>query len=92
MAKLDPYSNIPDIIVEESTRLNHIITDFLDFAKPKVPDLRPCIIDEVIEKNLIFLASQIQEAKIHIKTQYQENIPEIMADTAMLYQSFLNIY
>jgi signal transduction histidine kinase len=91
MAKLDPDSNIPDIIVEESTRLNHIITDFLDFAKPKVPDLRPCIIDEVIEKNLIFLASQIQEAKIHIKTQYQENIPEIMADTAMLYQSFLNI-
>lgn len=91
MAKLDPDSKIPNIIVEESTRLNHIITDFLDFAKPKVPDLRPCIIDEVIEKNLIFLASQIQDAKIHIKTQYQENIPEIMADTAMLYQSFLNI-
>lgn len=91
MAKLDPDSKIPDIIVEESTRLNHIITDFLDFAKPKVPDLRPCAIDEVIEKNLIFLASQIEDAKIHIKTEYQENIPEIMADTAMLYQSFLNI-
>ncbi len=91
MAKLDPDSNIPDIIVEESTRLNHIITDFLDFAKPKVPDLRPCTIDEVIEKNLIFLAAQIQDAKIHIKTKYQNNIPVIMADTAMLYQSFLNI-
>jgi signal transduction histidine kinase len=91
MAKLDPDSKIPDIIVEESTRLNHIITDFLDFAKPKVPDLRPCTIDEVIEKNLIFLASQIKDLKINIITQYQKNIPEIMADTAMLYQSFLNI-
>jgi two-component system, NtrC family, sensor histidine kinase HydH len=91
MAKLDPDNNIPDIIVEESTRLNHIITDFLDFAKPKVPDLRPCIIDEVIEKNLVFLATQIQDSKINVITQYQKNIPEIMADTAMLYQSFLNI-
>ncbi|MCP3942160.1 MAG: two-component sensor histidine kinase [Desulfobacteraceae bacterium] len=91
MTKLDPDSKIPDIIVEESTRLNHIITDFLDFAKPKVPDLRPCSLDEVIEKNLTFLASQIKEAKIHIKKDYQKNIPEILADTAMLYQSFLNI-
>ncbi len=91
MAKLDPESKIPDIIVEESTRLNHIITDFLDFAKPKIPDLRPCSIDEVIEKNLTFLAPQIKDAKIHIQRNYQKNIPEILADTAMLYQSFLNI-
>ncbi len=91
LAKLDPDSKIPDIIVEESTRLNHIITDFLDFAKPKVPDLRPCAIDEVIEKNLIFLTSQIEESRIQIKTDYQKNIPKLMADTAMLYQSFLNI-
>ena len=91
MIKLDPNNKIPDIIVEESTRLNYIITDFLDFAKPRLPDLRPCNLDEVIEKNLIFLASQIQDAKINIITNYQPDMPEIMADTAMLYQSFLNI-
>jgi len=91
MDKLDPGSKIPDIIVEESTRLNHIITDFLDFAKPRIPDLRPCIIHEVIEKNLTFLATQINTAKINIKKNYQENIPLVQADTAMLYQSFLNI-
>jgi two-component system sensor histidine kinase HydH len=91
MAKLDPDSRIPDIIVEESTRLNHIITDFLDFAKPKIPDLRPCSIDEVIEKNLEFLAPQIEDSGIQVNREYQKNIPEILADTAMLYQSFLNI-
>jgi two-component system, NtrC family, sensor histidine kinase HydH len=91
MAKLDPDSKIPDIIVEESTRLNHIITDFLDFAKPKLPDFRPCNLDEVIEKNLAFLTSQIEETNINIITNYQNDMPQIMADTAMLYQSFLNI-
>ncbi len=91
MARLDPDSKIPDIIVEESTRLNHIITDFLDFAKPRLPDLRLCDLDEVIEKNLAFLTSQIEEAQINIITNYQNDMPQIMADTAMLYQSFLNI-
>jgi two-component system sensor histidine kinase HydH len=91
MDRLDPASNIPDIIVEESARLNNIITDFLDVAKPRVPDLRPCRLDEVIEKNLTFLASQIEDNKIKIIKDYQTDIPEIMADTAMLYQAFLNI-
>lgn len=91
MALLDPSSSIPDIIVEESARLNLIITDFLNFAKTKVPDLRPCCINEVIEKNLVFLESQIQEADVLIIKEYQENMPDIQADTAMLYQAFLNI-
>lgn len=91
MDRLDPTSKIPDIIVEESARLNNIITDFLDFAKPRVPDLRPCSLDDVIEKNLSFLSSQIENQKIQIIKDYQKNTPEIMADTAMLYQAFLNI-
>ena len=37
MAKLEPNNTIPEIIVEESTRLNNIITDFLNFARPRSP-------------------------------------------------------
>ncbi len=91
MAKLNADSNIPDIIIEESQRLNNIITDFLDFAKPKQPNLRPCSITNVIEKNLSFLESQIQEQKIAIKKAYHHNLPDMQADTDMLYQAFLNI-
>lgn len=91
MARLDPTSNIPDIIVEESARLNNIISDFLDFAKPRVPNRQPCCLDDVIEKNLTFLASQIEDDQIQIIKDYQKDTPEIMADTAMLYQAFLNI-
>ncbi|RPJ06577.1 MAG: two-component sensor histidine kinase, partial [Deltaproteobacteria bacterium] len=31
VAKIDPTSAIPDIIIEEATRLNGIITDFINF-------------------------------------------------------------
>jgi len=88
---VDPSNTIPDIIVEESGRLNDIITDFLNFAKPKNPNLAPCLIDEVLEKNISFLAAQIQKEGYIIKRHYDNNLPEIMADSAMLYQAFLNI-
>lgn len=91
MAKLDASSNIPDIIVEESQRLDYIITDFLDFAKPKQADLRPCRIDQVIEKNLAFLASQTQDRGVRITRNFQAGLPKIPADPDMLYQAFLNI-
>jgi len=92
MARLDSSSTIPDIIVEESTRLDHIIKDFLDFAKPKVADLRPCAIEDIIEKNLTFMAPKAKEENIRIIKDFQNNIPIIFADPTMLYQAFLNIF
>ncbi len=87
----DPTNTIPDIIVEESSRLNRIITEFINYAKPPSPNLAACVIEEVIDKNLTFLAPQIEEDGYIIKKKYQNPIPEIMADASMLYQSFLNI-
>ncbi len=92
MAKLDAKSNIPDIIVEESSRLDNIITYFLYFARPKIPDLHPCRVEEIIEKNIIYLSPQIEEKHICIVKEIPENLPEILADSAMLYQAFLNIF
>ena len=92
MAKIDPSSPIPGIIVEESTRLDRIITDFLDFAKPKIADLRPCCLDEIIEKNIAFLSSSSEHKDIKIIREYQSSLPNILGDPAMLYQAFLNIF
>jgi signal transduction histidine kinase len=89
--KHDPSNTFPDIIVEESSRLNQIITDFINYARPRSPSLASCLIAEAIEKNLTFLASQIEEEGYIIKKNYQNSVPPIMADAAMLYQSFLNI-
>ena len=91
MERLDEKSHIPDIIVEESARLDNIITDFLDFAKPKFPDLHPCHIEDIIDKNIAFLAPQIEEQQLEIKKELPEHLPEILADSAMLYQAFLNL-
>jgi len=91
MAGFDPSNRIPDIIVEEASRLNNIITDFFNFAKPRSPNLIPCRVDEVLEKNITFLSSQIEEEGHTVKKHYVHNLPEIMGDSDMLYQAFLNL-
>ena len=91
MADVYPANTIPNIIVEEAGRLNEIISDFLNFARPQAPNLLPYRVEEVLEKNLAFLSPQIKEELYTIKKDYSHDLPEIMADPDMLYQAFLNI-
>jgi len=86
----DPKNRLPDVIIQETDRLNRIITDFLSFARPKIPDLMPCRVDEVLEKNLTFLEPELERQRVKIKKDYRD-IPEIQADPHLLYQAFLNI-
>jgi signal transduction histidine kinase len=92
VAKIDPSNALPDIIVEEASRLNGIITDFINFARPRSPKLSPCRLDDLIEKTLTFLAPQIEERGYTIKKAYQNSLPEIMGDAPMLHQSLLNLF
>jgi signal transduction histidine kinase len=91
VSSIDPSNTIPDIIIEESSRLNNIITDFLNFAKPKQPDFMRCRVEEVLEKNIRYLSTEMKEHGYLIQENFASNLPEIMADSAMLYQAFLNI-
>lgn len=91
MDQNNSLTSISDIIVEEASRLNHIITDFLNFARPREPVLSSCRIDDVIEKNISYLEPQLVKNKYEIKTFIGNQLSPIMADLDMLYQAFLNI-
>jgi signal transduction histidine kinase len=91
MNTLEPNNSIPDIIVEESERLDTIITDFLNYARPREPVLTRCKVEEILDKNLKYLATQLAENECHVEKQMNGYLPEIMADSELLYQAFLNI-
>lgn len=92
MAGIDSSNAIPDIVIEESSRLNNIITDFLKYARPRPPRLAPCRIEDVLEKNLVFLSSQLEEKGYSVQKNIADNLPAVTADADMLYQAFLNIF
>lgn len=88
----DPLYRLPAIIIEESSRLNDIITDFLNYAKPKAPNNYACRIEDVIDKNIRFLATQANAGGYRMHTSFDRDLPVIQADADMLYQAFLNIF
>ena len=89
--KLDPSNTIPDIIIEEGTRLNNIISDFLNFAKPRQPSLTECQIEDIIKKNIDYLSADALKKGYILDYHSNGDIPVMMADGDMLYQAFLNI-
>jgi signal transduction histidine kinase len=87
----DPQDQLADVIVEEAHRLNSVVTDFLDFARPPTPNLMPCSADEILDKNLTFLCAQIEKDGYEIIKRSATHIRDIQADPGHLYQAFLNI-
>lgn len=92
MAKTEPGNSLPDIIVEESNRLNDILTDFINFARPREANMHATAIDEIINKNIAFLEPRLLETGAKIDVTYAANLPHVYADEAMLYQALLNIF
>jgi signal transduction histidine kinase len=91
LAPTAPEVELADVIVQEANRLNSIVTDFLDFARPQAPDFMPCKVDDVIEKILAFLAPEVTRNGYRIHKRFATDIPEVQADPGLLYQAFLNI-
>jgi signal transduction histidine kinase len=92
IADTDPKNKLGKIIVEETARLNAIVTDFLDFARPTEPRLTDCQVDEVLERNLAFLQMEMDRRGIQVDRDYSRNGSPIQADRDLLYRAFLNVF
>ncbi len=88
----ETHRKLSSVITEESTRLNRIVTEFLDFARPQSPDIRECDLRDIIEKNIDFLRPELDKKGITIKAEVDGTPLRLMADHGQLYRAFLNIF
>jgi two-component system sensor histidine kinase HydH len=91
LARYEPQNRLAQIIVEESNRLNEKVTEFLDFARPRIPNLRPCDLEATLDRVLELLAPEIDRLDIAVTREYQLNGRVLIVDQDLLYQAFLNI-
>ncbi len=81
------------IIVEESGRLNDILADFLDFARPQAPSFQDCRLEEIIDRNLSFLRPELDKKRVFVNNgNLNSGAFTIEADPGLLYRAFLNIF
>ena len=88
----ETQKRLSGVITEESTRLNRIVTEFLDFARPQKPNLQKCDLESIIEKNLSFLRPEFERSKITVRHNLNSRSFKLMADPDLLYRALLNIF
>ena len=88
----EPRKKLLNIIMQESSRLNNIVTEFLDFARPEEPNLYDCHLEDIIERNLVFLHPELEKQRIGVHNKLDGGSLPIRADGEMLYRAFLNIF
>ncbi|MDZ7697029.1 MAG: ATP-binding protein [Deltaproteobacteria bacterium] len=92
MPKADEtQSRLSELIIEESSRLNNIVTEFLDFARPQKPNVQDCHLDEILKKGLQFIGPEAESKGISLEDNLDHRSLHIKADPHLLYRSFLNI-
>lgn len=79
------------IIVEETSRLDGIVREFLDFARPR--DIRKSAgsLNAVIDRLLRFMEPELQQKGVVVRTHLAEDLPDISFDSEQIYQVVLNI-
>ena len=78
-------------ILEESTRINRLISTFLDFARPKEPKLVKCDLREVLEKTLLLLSPQAKTQGVEIRKEISQGPFQASVDPDQMRQAFTNL-
>ncbi|CAN5135749.1 hypothetical protein BH09MYX1_BH09MYX1_13760 [soil metagenome] len=79
-----------DILEEEAQRLNHIVGDLLDFARPLSPALRREPIAPIAEE-AISVALAANEQPITVKFEVEPRLPDVPIDRRLIRQALLNV-
>ncbi|MBN2063069.1 MAG: GHKL domain-containing protein [Deltaproteobacteria bacterium] len=88
----EPQKRLSSVIKEESIRLNSIVTEFLDFARPISLNIRECNLEEILHKNMAFLEAELQKKNITYRDNLEGRSLKIQADADLLYRALLNIF
>lgn len=80
-----------EISAKEIARLEGILADMLDFAKPLRLRLGPASINEIIESCLEILGAKIREKDILVRKKLSDRIPSALMDSEKIEQAIMNI-
>jgi len=79
------------IIVEEVNRLNRVVTQFLDYARPYKGDADEIDVNEVVRKTVQLLETQEGARDVKLEVKLADGLPRIRGDAEQLRQVFLNL-
>jgi PAS domain S-box-containing protein len=80
-----------EIMLSETSRLERILDEMLDFARPLRLNLEPASMNEIIDSCLEMMEAKIREKGIAVVKKYSRSIPNVPVDHEKIEQAIINI-
>jgi signal transduction histidine kinase len=89
---LEPkHAKCIDIITTECQRLDGLLTNFLNFARPRIPRFQTIQLDGVLDNVLALASHGLRDSTVHCEKQVQPGLPRVECDPEQLEQVLLNL-
>ena len=76
---------------EEVHRIQHVLEEYLRFARLPKPQLRPVELNELLGQKLDFMNGTFERARVKRQTHFDPAVGVISADAGQLWQATLNL-
>jgi two-component system sensor histidine kinase HydH len=92
------YQDVPEdqqtagIMIQEVDRLNRVVSQLLEFAKPVTVSPKPNSLKGLVKDSLKLIERQAQDKQIDINTRNSADIDEVKIDPDRINQVLLNLY
>lgn len=86
-----PDGELMEVIVEEVNRLNTVVTQFLEYARPLRSSLAPANLNDVLARTMKLLAGHEIPPNIEVKLDLAPELPVVSCDADQLKQVFINL-
>lgn len=83
--------NFSKLANQEVDRINYLVEQLLDFARPSLPSFRKTDVSEILVNTLFLLRSKIAEQNVEVREEIEKRPLMVMADGDQLKQVLLNI-
>ena len=91
-AHLEPqHQKCLEIIHKESQRLNRLLTDFLDFARPRPPKYQSINVDTLLSAVIQLASHAVGRNSVQIRKETPETLPPLQGDPELVKQMLLNL-
>jgi signal transduction histidine kinase len=79
------------VIESEIERVNKIIKQFLDFARPRPPSLELMDVRRVLDETLALVMYEMEAQGVSLEKEYASELPPVPMDREQMKQVFLNL-
>jgi len=87
----DEHIEYMKTVEEEAERIQRIVKDLLDFAKPKEPDLKETCINNVVNKSMLLVHNMICICNIDAQLDLGDDLPSVYIDEHQIQGVLINL-